>query len=126
MKKEVSISYDTLPTSKFQDDSLNIEKGTASYYDYNKPRYTANGSKFNPRALTCAYYRNSNNKREFLNKNVKVCANDTCIILKVTDNGAFRDSRYKHLNRKIDLTPYAMTLLGGSRKQGVINVTVYY
>jgi len=54
-----------------------------------------------------------------------VCT-DTCIVLKVTDNGAFRDKQYAHLNRKVDLTPYAMTLLGGSRRQGVINVKVYY
>lgn len=101
-----------------------IESGTASYYDYNSVRFTANGSKFNPNALTCAYYRNTTEKRKFLNRQIRVCT-DTCIILTVTDNGEFRDKKYQHLKRLVDLTPYAFKLLGGTKKQGVLqNVTV--
>lgn len=100
------------------------EIGNATYYCYNTKRIAANGSVYDPTALTCAYYRYSNAKRKFLNRQVKVCT-DTCIILTITDNGAFRDGNYKKLNRIIDLTPHAFKLLGGKKEQGVIkNVKV--
>lgn len=126
MKKEPSNSNDTLTKLRKSNDSLVVEYGTASYYDYNTPRITANGSRFDPNALTCAYYRNSNQKRKYLNRQIRVCSEDTCIILLVTDNGDFRSEKYKHLNRLIDLTPKAFTLLGGKLRNGVIKVKVYY
>ena len=113
-----------VPTDSVKIESVGlIENGTASYYSYNSVRFTANGSKFNSNELTCAYYRNSNEKRKFLNRQIRVCT-DTCIILTITDNGEFRDNQYQHLNRIIDLTPYAFKLLGGTNNQGVLNVTV--
>jgi len=120
----VALGKMKVPTELAKVDSVGlIESGTASYYSYNTVRFTANGSKFNPNALTCAYYRNSNEKRKFLNRQIKVCT-DTCIILKITDNGEFRDNQYRHLKRVIDLTPKAFKLLGGTNNQGVLNVTV--
>jgi len=114
-----------VPTDSAKVGSVGLmESGTASYYCYNSVRFTANGSKFNPNGLTCAYYRNSNEKRKFLNRQIRVCT-DTCITLLITDNGEFRSEKYKSLSRVIDLTPYAFKLLGGTKKQGVLkNVTV--
>lgn len=125
VKKEPSNSNDTLTKLLVSNDSL-VEYGTASYYDYNTPRITANGSKFNPNALTCAYYRESSQKRKYLNKRIRVCSADTCIILLVSDNGDFRSEKYKHLHRLVDLTPKAFKLLKGSLRNGVMKVKVYY
>lgn len=126
MKNEISNSNDTLTKLSYLSDSLTkCESGIATYYDYNVPRITANGERYNNKALTCAYYRNTNEKRKYLGKYIKVCT-DTCVVLKVNDNGAFRDAKYAHLNHIVDLTPYVMTLLGGSKRQGVLKVRVYY
>lgn len=106
-------------------DSIGLsETGNATYYCYNTKRIAANGSVYDPTGLTCAYYKHTNAKRKYLNRQVRVCT-DTCIVLTVTDNGAFRDGSAEKLNRVIDLTPYAFKLLGGKKEQGVLkNVRV--
>ncbi len=100
------------------------ESGLATWYDYNCYRTCANGSKFDSKGLYCAYYIKTSEKRKFLNRQIRVCSEDSCIILQISDNGAFRDTQYAHLQHIIDLTPYAFKLLGGNLRQGVIKVKV--
>lgn len=103
---------------------LIVLEGLGTWYNYSVPRITANGERYNPNSLTCAFYINSNEKRKYLNKFVRVTSKDTSFIIKIVDNGEFSDSKYKHLNHIIDFTPRVFRLLGGNLKDGVIKIKV--
>lgn len=114
-----------VPTELAKVDSVGFtESGLATWYDYNTYRTCANGSKFDSKGLYCAYYIKTSEKRKFLNRQIRVCSDDTCLVIKITDNGCFRDLKYSKMGHIIDLTPKVFTLLGGNLKQGVIKVKV--
>ncbi len=95
-----------------------MKEGIASYYNYPfHGRKTATGEVYHKDSLTCSFYTNPKRKRQYLNQYIKVCT-DTCIIIKVTDNGSFVEK----YNRAIDLSEASIKLLG---KTDLLNVKIY-
>ncbi len=95
-----------------------IRIGIASYYNYPfHGRKTATGEVYHKDSLTCSFYINPKRKREYLNQYIRVCT-DTCIIIKVTDNGSFVEK----YNRVVDLSEASIKLLG---KKDLLNVKIY-
>jgi len=115
-----------------------IEKGTASYYYYHDGKKTASGFPLDKNSLWVAYYpkvseeieRNETRKQRvdrknsYLGRKVRITCEGISVICTVEDCGDFRDFKWKHLNRVIDCSPGLFRHFKGTKKQGVLNVTV--